>query len=301
MPLKLPETLPAFEVLRAERVPVISEGRAARQDIRPLEIAILNLMPEKIKTETQFARLLGSSPIQVSLWLMQTGSYAPRHTDKAHLEAFYQTFAAMEHRCFDGLIVTGAPIETLPFDQVKYWAEMQAIMDWARRQVFSSFFVCWGAQAALYHHHGVPKYELPEKCFGIYDHVSLRPACDLMRGINDVFAMPVSRHTEVRAADLPAELEVLAQSDRAGIGVAADWRAREFYVLNHLEYDRETLLDEYKRDLAKGAPIQLPYNYFPGDNPRVQPPNTWRAFGALVFQNWLNFVYQGTPYDLDDL
>jgi len=301
MPIKLPENLPAFDVLRAERVPVMSDDRAAKQDIRPLEIAILNLMPEKVKTETQFARLLGNSPIQVSLSLMQTGTYAPRHTDKAHLEAFYQTFDALKDRRFDGLIITGAPIETLEFTDVAYWQELEAVMNWARTHVFSSFFVCWGAQAALYHHYGVPKYELPEKRFGIYEHRNLQPASDLMRGINDVFAMPVSRHTEVRAEDFPSNIEILAQSETAGIGMVADWAKRDFYVFNHLEYDRETLRTEYERDLAKGAAIQMPHNYFPGDDPNLAPSNMWRAFGTVVFQNWLNFVYQGTPYDLNDL
>ena len=301
MPIKLPENLPAFEILRKERVAVMSDNRAARQDIRPLEIAILNLMPEKVKTETQFARLLGNSPIQVSLTLMQTGTYAPQHTDKAHLHEFYQPFQALKSRCFDGLIVTGAPVETLAFEEVKYWQELTEIFEWARRHVHSSFFVCWGAQAALYHRYGVPKHKLPEKRFGIFEHKNLRPASDLMRGINDYFAMPVSRHTQVQAEDLPPHLEPLAVSEIAGIGAVADWQARAFFVFNHLEYDRETLQMEYERDLLKGAQIQLPHNYFPGDDPSQMPPNMWRAFAAVVFQNWLNFVYQGTPYDLSDL
>ena len=301
MPIKLPADLPAYQILQGERVPVMADDRAAKQDIRPLEIAILNLMPEKVKTETQFARLLGNSPIQVSLTLMQTGTYAPTHTDKAHLQAFYKPFDALKDHRFDGLIITGAPIETLPFEDVKYWAELQQVFTWARTHVYSSFFVCWGAQAALNHHYGVPKYELPEKRFGIYTHENLRPSCDLMRGINDQFAMPVSRHTEVRADDLPQNIEVLATSPEAGVGMVADWNKREFYVFNHLEYDRETLQTEYERDLAKGAAIQLPHNYFPGNDPSHAPPNMWRAFATVVFQNWLNYVYQGTPYDLKEL
>ena len=301
MPIKLPENLPAFDVLMRERVAVMSDDRAAKQDIRPLEIVILNLMPEKVKTETQFARLLGASPIQVSLTLMQTGTYAPTHTDKTHLSSFYQSFDALKDRRFDGLIITGAPVETLAYEDVKYWAELKQVFDWARSHVFSSFHVCWGAQAALYHHHGVPKHALPEKRFGIYEHQNLHPSSDLMRGINDAFAMPVSRHTEVRQQDLPSHLEVLASSPEAGVGMVADWAQREFYVFNHLEYDRETLKTEYERDLAKGASIHMPLNYFPDDNPKHSPPNMWRAFAAVVFQNWLNFVYQGTPYDLNTL
>lgn len=301
MPIKLPADLPAFATLKAERVPVMSEGRAARQDIRPLEIAILNLMPEKVKTETQFARLLGNSPIQVSLSLMKTGTYVPKTTDKVHLATFYQPFEALSKRRFDGLIVTGAPVETLPFTEVKYWHELEQIFDWAQANVYSSFYVCWGAQAALNHFYGVPKYALPEKRFGLYEHRNVRPSSDLMRGINDRFAMPVSRHTEVRAQDLPEGLEILADSDTAGLGMVADWSARAFYVFNHLEYDRETLRTEYDRDRAKGAAIALPKNYFPGDDPRQTPPNMWRAFATVVFQNWLNFVYQGTPYDLREL
>ena len=301
MPIKLPPDLPAFDVLKAERVAVMSDDRAAKQDIRPLEIAILNLMPEKIKTEIQFARLLGDSPIQVSLSLMKTGTYAPTHTDKSHLNAFYQTFEEMRHRRFDGLIITGAPIETLPFEEVKYWEELTQVIEWAKTNVFSSFNVCWGAQAALNAQFGVPKYELPEKRFGIFEHKNLRPSSDLMRGINDYFAMPVSRHTEVRAEDLPDHLEILATSEGAGVGMVADWDAHDFYVFNHLEYDRETLQTEYERDMAKGAPIHVPHNYYPDDDPTQLPPNMWRAFASVVFQNWLNFVYQGTPYDLSDL
>ena len=301
MPIKLPRDLPAFDILQNERVAVMSDDRAAKQDIRPLEIAILNLMPEKVKTETQFARLLGATPIQVSLSLIQTSTYAPRNTDKAHLENFYQTFELMKDRRFDGLIVTGAPIETLAFEAVKYWEELKCVLEWAQSNVYSSFFVCWGAQAALFHRYGVPKYDLSKKRFGIYEHKNLRPSSDIMRGINDVFAMPVSRHTEVRREDLPRNLEILAESGQAGVGMVADWEARDFYVFNHLEYDRETLQTEYERDLAKGSQIQMPYNYFPNDDPSIQPPNLWRTFGSQVFQNWLNFVYQGTPYNLDDL
>ena len=301
MPIKLPRDLPAFDILRNERVAVMSDDRAAKQDIRPLEIAILNLMPEKVKTETQFARLLGATPIQVSLSLMQTSTYAPRNTDKAHLENFYQTFELMKDRRFDGLIVTGAPIETLAFEAVKYREELKCVLEWAQSNVYSSFFVCGGAQAALFHRYGVPKHDLPKKRFGIYEHKNLRPSSDIMRGINDVFAMPVSRHTEVRGEDLPQNLEILAESGQAGVGMVADWGTRDFYVFNHLEYDRETLQTEYERDLAKGSKIQMPYNYFPNDDPGIQPPNLWRTFGSLVFQNWLNFVYQGTPYNLNDL
>ena len=286
MPIKLPADLPALEVLKAERVPVMTEERAASQDIRPLEIVILNLMPEKEKTESQFARLLGNSPVQVSLTLMQTGTYAPKNTDKSHLAAFYKTFEQLKDQRFDGLIVTGAPIETLPFEEVKYWPELQAIFDWAQGCVFSSFYVCWGAQAALKHFYNVPKHALPEKRFGVYDHANLANRSDIMRGINDLFAMPVSRHTENRVEDFPAHLEVLAASEGAGVGMVADWTKRGFYVFNHLEYDRETLQTEYERDVAKGANIALPHNYFPGDDPSQSPPNMWRAFANVVFHNW---------------
>ena len=301
MPIKLPADLPAYEVLKAERVPVMSEEAAAQQDIRPLEIAILNLMPEKEKTESQFARLLGNSPVQVSLTLMQTGTYAPKNTDQSHLSAFYKTFDQLRDQRFDGLIITGAPVETLAFADVKYWPELQEIFEWAKTHVYSSFYVCWGAQAALNHFYNVPKYQLPAKRFGVYDHTNLANRSDILRGVNDIFAMPVSRHTENRVEDFPAHLEVLATSQGSGVGMVADWDARGFYVFNHLEYDRETLQTEYERDVAKGAEIAVPHNYFPGDDPSKAPPNMWRAFANVVFHNWLNYVYQGTPYDLKDL
>lgn len=304
MPIKIPDNLPAFQKLQQEGVQLIGENEAHRQDIRPMQVALLNLMPDKPKTETQLARLLGATPLQVELTLLTTSTYRPNTVPLSHLQSFYKTWDEVQDRKFDGLIITGAPVEMLPFEKVKYWDELTAILDWSRSSVHSAFHICWGAQAALYHFHGVPKHVLPVKRFGVYTHYvterhdSRRPA--LMRGLDDYFQIPVSRHTEVRLDDLPAGagLEVLARSNAAGLCLIHEPRHRTVYMFNHLEYDTYTLCDEYTRDASKRAEVQLPANYFPDDDPEKAPRNTWRAYAHLLFGNWINEMYQTTPYEL---
>jgi homoserine O-succinyltransferase len=304
MPIKIPDDLPAAAKLREEGVRLIGEDQALRQDIRPMRIALLNLMPEKPKTETQLARLLGATPLQVELTLLTTSTYRPSTAPLSHLQAFYRTWGDVQGEKFDGLIVTGAPVELLPFDEVKYWSELTAIFDWARQHVHSTFSICWGAQAALYHFYGVPKHLLPNKRFGIYAHsvTERRDACRpaLMRGFDDIFFVPVSRHTEVRIEDLPRQsgLEVLAASDQAGLCLLQDERSRHVFMFNHLEYDTHTLDDEYRRDLGRHAGVELPENYYPNESPSRTPRNYWRACAHLLFGNWINEIYQTTPYDL---
>ncbi|MCB1970805.1 MAG: homoserine O-succinyltransferase, partial [Geminicoccaceae bacterium] len=272
MPIKIPNDLPAATKLAAEGVRLIGENEALRQDVRPMQIALLNLMPEKPKTETQLARLLGATPLQVELTLLTTSTYSPGNVPQSHLQAFYKTWDDVKSRTFDGLIVTGAPVELMPFEEVKYWRELQAILDWSRTHVHSSFHICWGAQAALYHFHGVPKHTLPAKRFGVYTHYvierrdSARPS--LLRGFDDYFLVPVSRHTEVRRDDIPdaSGLEILAQSNAAGLCLMHDPANRETFMFNHLEYDTRSLSDEYNRDLkARPETVRLPEHYFPGD------------------------------------
>jgi homoserine O-succinyltransferase len=304
MPIKIPNNLPAFDKLAAEGVQLIGEDEALRQDIRPMQVALLNLMPDKPKTETQLARLLGAGPLQVELTLLTTSTYRPNTVPLSHLQSFYTTWEDVRHRKFDGLIVTGAPVELIAFEHVKYWPELQAIFDWSRRSVHSCFHICWGAQAALYHFHAVPKHPLPVKRFGVYPHHVMeqrdarRPP--LLRGFDDVFLVPVSRHTEVRAAEIPADrgLEVLAVSNAAGICLVHEPAFRTVYMFNHLEYDTHTLHDEYQRDLAKRDDVLLPVGYFPDDDPSQPPRNRWRAYAHLLFGNWLNEMYQTAPYEL---
>jgi homoserine O-succinyltransferase len=305
MPIKIPNNLPAFEKLQQEGVRLIGEDEALRQDIRPMQVALLNLMPEKPKTETQLARLLGATPLQVELTLLTTSTYRPNTVPHSHLQAFYKTWDEVKARKFDGLIITGAPVERMPFEEVKYWRELTEILDWSRTHVHSCFHICWGAQAALNHFHGVPKHILPVKRFGIYTHYvmerrdSQRPP--LMRGLDDYFQIPVSRHTEVRAADLPAEagLEVLAVSNAAGLCLVHEPAHRTVYMFNHLEYDTYTLHDEYCRDKASRVDVPLPVNYYPDDDPEKPPRNCWRAYAHLLFGNWINEMYQTTPYELE--
>jgi homoserine O-succinyltransferase len=306
LPIKIPNDLPAFEKLQQEGVQLIGADEASRQDIRPMQVALLNLMPDKPKTETQLARLLGATPLQVELTLLTTSTYRPNTVPLSHLQSFYRTWADVRHRKFDGLIVTGAPVELLPFEEVRYWEELTAILDWSRANVHSCFHICWGAQAALRHFHGVPKHILPAKRFGIYTHHvcerrdARRPT--LVRGLDDHFLVPVSRHTEVRAADLPPEvgLEVLARSNAAGLCLVHEPRHRTAYMFNHLEYDTYTLHDEYVRDLARDAGhVSLPINYYPDDDPEKPPRNCWRAYAHLLFGNWINEMYQTTPYALE--
>ena len=282
---------------------VIRETDAIRQDIRPLRIALLNLMPNKIRTEAQIARLIGSTPLQVEMTLLQTGSYRPRNTPKKHLIDFYKTWDQVRHEKFDGLIVTGAPIETMPFEEVDYWRELTAIFDWAQHNVFRGFYICWGAQAALHHFHGVPKHQLERKMFGVFRHRLTGVRSSLLIGFNDEFSIPVSRHTEVRRAEVPVKpgLNVLAESPLSGLCLMEDLPHRAVYMFNHLEYDADTLKHEYERDLDAGAEIQLPMNYFPGDDPAQPPVNYWRAYAHLLLWNWINEMYQHAPYDISQI
>ena len=304
MPLIIPRTLPAYDALYAENIFVMHRERARSQHIRPLEIAILNLMPTKIATETQIARLLANSPLQVHLTLLQTASHQATHVPASHLAAFYKTFDEVRQRRFDGMIITGAPVETIPFEEVDYWPELCEIMDWSRHNVYSALHVCWGAQAGLYHHYGVRKKLLDQKMFGLFLHRVTRPSNPLVRGFDEVFWAPHSRHTGVDAGDITAcpALRTLAASDEAGPYLLSTENGRQIYVTGHPEYDKLTLDAEYRRDLAKKLPIAPPKNYYPDDDPSRPPLFRWRGHAHLLYSNWLNYyVYQNTPYDLDTL
>ncbi len=301
MPVNIPRALPARRTLESENVFVMSEGRALRQDIRPLWIAILNLMPTKVDTETQLLRLLGNTPLQLQISLLHMESHESRNTSGEHLEAFYTTFEAIKHQKFDGLVITGAPIEQLQFEEVDYWDELTEVMDWSRENVFSTMHVCWGAQAGLYHHYGVPKYPLPRKMFGVFGHRILDPHSRVLSGFDEVFPAPHSRHTDVRAADIEAAdgVDLLAVSDEAGVYLAASTDGRQIFVTGHPEYERYTLATEYERDVARGLPIDVPRNYYPDDDPTQPPMVTWRSHAYLLYANWLNYcVYQRTPFDV---
>ncbi len=304
MPICIPEGLPAAGTLEEENIFHMTRRQAEHQDIRTLHLLLLNLMPKKIETETQLLRLLGNSPLQVDVELLGTATHTSRNTPASHLLAFYKTFDDIKSQRFDGMIITGAPVEELPFEEVDYWDELCTIMDWSRTHVYSTLHICWGAQAALYYHYGVPKYPLAEKMFGVFTHCTLVPRHMLLHGFDEQFLAPHSRHTEVRAEDIlrHPSLEVLAVSDEAGVYIAADKGGRRIFVTGHSEYDRMTLAAEYFRDRDKGLPIRLPRHYFPGDDPAATPVHSWRAHANLLFTNWLNyFVYQRTPYDLEEL
>ena len=300
MPIKIPDTLPAFETLVEEGVRVMTETVAVRQDIRPLQIGLLNLMPNKIKTELQMARLIGASPLQVELSLVRIGGHKAKNTSEDHLLSFYETWEEVRHRKFDGFIITGAPVETLPFEAVSYWGEMQQILDWTTTNVHSTMNVCWGAMAAIYHFHGVPKHELKEKAFGIYRHRNLCPASIYLNGFSDDFQVPVSRWTEVRREDIEnvPDLKILMESDVMGVCLVEEKKGRRLYMFNHVEYDSTSLAEEYFRDIDAGVPIKLPHNYFPQDDATLPPQNRWRSHAHLLFGNWINDIYQTTPYDL---
>ena len=300
MPIKIPDQLPAFQTLVQEGVPVMTDSVAIRQDIRPLQIGLLNLMPNKIKTEVQMARLVGASPLQVEFSLVRIGNHKSKNTSEDHLLSFYKTWDEIRHRKFDGFIITGAPVEMLDYEDVTYWDEMKAILDWTETNVHSTLNICWGAMAAIYHFHGVPKYILPEKAFGIYRHRNLAPSSPYLLGFSDDFEVPVSRWTEVLRKDIdPASgLEVLMTSDRTGLCLAAEKRGNRLYMFNHVEYDSTSLSDEYWRDKAAGVEIKLPENYFPEDDDTRLPANRWRSHAHLLFGNWINQVYQTTEYDL---
>jgi homoserine O-succinyltransferase/O-acetyltransferase len=303
MPIKIPNDLPARATLEREGVMVMSEATAARQDIRALRIGLLNLMPNKIKTETQFARLVGATPLQVELTLIKITRHTPKNTPADHMIAFYRDWESLRHEKFDGFIVTGAPVELLDFEDVTYWDELRRIFDWTQTHVHSTFNICWGAQAALRHFHGVPKHALAKKMFGVFRHRNFAPASPYLRGFSDDFSIPVSRWTEVRRGDLPsaARLEVLMESDEAGLCLVDDPVHRSLHMFNHIEYETSTLADEYWRDVNASKPIELPKNYFPADNPSAPPENRWRSHAHLLFGNWINEVYQTTPFAIDDI
>jgi homoserine O-succinyltransferase/O-acetyltransferase len=301
MPVKIPASLPARATLEAENVFVMGEERAAHQDIRPMRVAILNLMPTKIATETQILRLIGNSALQVDVTLLRTASHSPRNVSADHLLEHYCSFEDIRGQRFDGLIITGAPIEQMEFEQVDYWPELTKILDWASGSVVSTFHICWGAQAALYHYYGIRKFPLPGKLFGVYEHRTVAPKERLLRGFDDRFYAPHSRHTEVRRTDLEAipELQILADSEEAGVYLASTHDGRRVFVTGHSEYDPLTLQSEYQRDLAQGLPITMPKNYFPLDDPSQPPQVRWRGHASLLYANWLNYyVYQVTPFDL---
>ena len=303
MPIRIPDNLPARAILEHEGVSLMSEATANRQDIRPMRIGLLNLMPNKIKTETQFARLIGATPLQVELQLISTGSHTPKNTSQEHMLAFYQPWEEVREQYFDGFIITGAPVELLPFEQVNYWNELTEIYKWTQSHVHSTFNVCWAAQAALHHFHGVPKYALPDKALGIYSHRNLDKASPYLRGFSDNFTMPISRWTEVRRSDLPKakQLQVLLESEEMGLCLIDDPANRQLLMFNHIEYDTESLGDEFRRDVAAHKPVNLPANYFPDNDPNQVPQNSWRAHAHLLFGNWINQVYQTTPFDLKNI
>ena len=304
MPIKIDNQLPAHHSLELENIFVMTETRAMKQDIRPLKILILNLMPTKIETETQILRLLSNTPLQVDIELLQVSSHISKNVSQEHMLKFYKTFDEVKDKKFDGLIVTGAPVEMMEFEEVDYWEELCEIFDWAKTNVYSTYNICWGAQAALYHRYGVPKHILPEKMFGIFEHHPLDLYHPLLRGFSDVFYVPHSRHTETRKEDIIKikDLQILSYSEMSGIHLISDMDCRNFYCTGHSEYDFDTLAKEYFRDKGKGLDIKIPYNYFPDDDPKKVPKLTWRGAGSLLFQNWLNyFVYQKTPYDLNSI
>lgn len=304
MPIKIPNLLPATNTLLEENIFVMTETRAITQDIRPLHILMLNLMPTKIVTETQIARLIGNTPLQVELELLQTVSHKASHTSAEHMLAFYHTFDEVRDRRFDGMIITGAPVEQLPFEEVEYWDELCEIMEWSKTHVTSTFHICWGAQAGLYYHYGIPKYPLEHKLFGVFRHTADHRLSMLMRGFDDEFWVPHSRHTEVRRADIEKhpELKIIASSPEAGVFLCMTERGKQVFVTGHSEYDPNTLELEYRRDRDAGLPISVPSGYYPQDDDTRPPMVRWRSCANLLYSNWLNyFVYQTTPYNIDDI
>lgn len=304
MPIKIPNNLPAVDILAKEKIFVMDEKRALSQDIRPLKFVIVNLMPTKIETETQLLRLLSNTPLQIEITLLKMETYISKNISEEHMKNFYKTFDDIKNEKFDGLIITGAPVETLEFEEVVYWEELKKIMEWSDSHVFSTLYICWGAQAGLYYHYGIPKYPLEKKLFGIYP-LEIKTNCSrLFRGFDEIFNMPQSRHTEVREEDINKihELEILSKSEDAGISIVRSTNRRKIFITGHLEYDRLTLASEYERDLNLGKEIEIPYNYYPENNHEKTPLFTWRGHANLFFTNWINhYVYQETPYDLDEL
>ena len=303
MPIKIPSTLPAYRVLRSEGVMVMSENRASHQDIRPLQIGLLNLMPKKIQTETQFARLIGATPLQIDLTLIRMSEHETKNTSAEHMEAFYHPFSEVQDRKFDGLIITGAPIEHLEFDEVTYWDELREVFAWTQTHVHATFGVCWGGMAMINHFHGVKKHILPAKAFGCFRHQNLAPASPLLRGFSDDCVIPVSRWTEMRQGEIESAigLRTLLGSDEVGPCLVEDPDHRAIYIFNHFEYDTGTLKEEYDRDIEAGTPINVPINYYPGNDPATPPQNRWRSHGHLLYGNWINEIYQTTPYEMDKI
>lgn len=303
MPITLPETLPAFDVLKGEGVMVMSPERAARQDIRPLRIGLLNLMPKKIQTENQFARLIGATPLQIDLQLIRMTEHQTRNTAAEHMETFYRPFQEVKDEKFDGLIITGAPIEHLPFDEVTYWDELCEVFDWTQTHVQSTFGVCWGGMAMINHFHGVKKHMLPKKAFGCFRHRNLAPTSPFLRGFSDDFVIPVSRWTEMRQDEIDARpgLTTLLGSEEVGPCLVEDAGHNALYIFNHFEYDSDTLKQEYDRDVDNGTPINVPLNYYPDDDPAMPPLNRWRSHAHLLYGNWINEIYQNTPYEITEI
>ena len=304
MPIKIPDALPATQTLTAENIFVMTEKRAITQQIRPLQILFLNLMPTKIQTETQFARLLGNTPLQIELELIRTETHEAKNASQEHMLNFYKVFSDVKDRYFDGMIITGAPVEKMPFEEVEYWDELCEIMEWSKTHVHSTFHICWGAQAGLYYHFGINKYQLPEKMFGIFPHTVDHKNSILFRGSDDTFMVPHSRHTAIRREDVEAckKLKILASSDIAGVYAISTDNGRQIFIMGHSEYDRGTLEKEYLRDKKAGLPIKVPINYYPGDDDTKTPVMSWRSHANLLYANWLNyFVYQTTPYDLNEI
>ena len=299
MPIRLPSNLPAYDVLTREGVMVLDEDMASRQDIRPLKIGLLNLMPKKIQTENQFARLIGATPLQIELNLIRMSEHQTRNTAAEHMESFYRPFQDVKHEKFDGLIITGAPIEHLDFDQVTYWQELCEVMDWTQTNVHSTFGVCWGGMAMINHFHGVQKHPLTAKAFGCFRHRNLDPTSPYLRGFSDEFVIPVSRWTEMRQSEIDAApgLRTLLGSDEVGPCLVEDAAHRALYIFNHFEYDRDTLKQEYDRDATAGAPIEVPVNYYPDNDPTRPPLNRWRSHAHLLYGNWINEIYQSTPFE----
>ncbi|MFW6034748.1 MAG: homoserine O-acetyltransferase MetA [Halothermotrichaceae bacterium] len=304
MPIKIPDNLPAVDTLQSENIFVMTQKRAIHQDIRSLEIVILNLMPTKIVTETQILRLLGNSPLQADIVLLHPETHQSKNTDPEHLSTFYKTFSDIKNQKFDGMIITGAPVETMEFNQVDYWDELKEIMNWSRHNVYSTMHICWGAQAGLYHHYNIPKYPLNKKIFGVFKHSLSKANKKLLRGFDDVFYAPHSRHTEVKRRDIEKvdELEILSESSKAGIYLVGSKDGRQIFVTGHSEYDPYTLKYEYERDREKGLSVEIPDNYYPDNNTNREPLVKWRGHANLLFSNWLNYyVYQETPYEINKI
>ena len=304
MPIRISQDLPAYQILQNENIFVMTHDRAEQQDIRPLKILILNIMPKKIETETQILRLLSNTPLQVDIELMHVASHVSKNTSLSHLETFYTTFGEIKYKHYDGMIITGAPVEHLPYEQVDYWDEICQIMEWSKTHVFSTLHICWAAQAGLYYHFGIPKYPLAQKMFGIFPHVVEVEHSLLLKGFDECFYVPHSRNTEIRRADIEQvpQLEILTSSPMSGVHIVANKNGRQYFITGHSEYDRDTIAQEYFRDRDKGIDIQIPYHYFPEDDPTRTPRVTWRCHANLMFSNWLNYcVYQRTPYNLDEL